>query len=101
MNLSGEIIISTCQTKFKVMSAPPLSGTSAPDAGTFAYVDKLPVIHARGAVDPNSSDYNPNSPGGCVSVDAWKSGSCTSTPTVVSIPFFIAGLCLALSHPGA
>lgn len=49
------------------------------------------MIRANGAVDPGSPNFNPNSPGGCVSVDAWKSGFCPSTPTVVSIPFFVAG----------
>jgi FtsP/CotA-like multicopper oxidase with cupredoxin domain len=54
-------------------------------------VDNIPVIHANGTVDPNSPNYNPNTPGGCSSVDAWKSGTCRSTPTVVRIPFFVSG----------
>ena len=94
VNLSGENHNAHMhQTKFHVISAPPESGTSSPpDVGSEpVYVDNIPVIHANGVVDPNSPDYNPNSPGGCLSVDAWKSGACRSTPTVVSIPFFVAG----------
>ena len=94
VNLSGENHnFHIHQTKFHVISAPPESGTSSPpDVDSKpVYVDNIPVIHANGAVDPNSPAYNPNSPGGCLSVDAWKSGACRSTPTVVSIPFFVAG----------
>lgn len=92
VNLSGENHnFHMHQTKFQVLAAPPESGTSAPSNGPFAYVDNVPVIHANGTVDENSPKFNPNSPGGCLSADAWRSGACPSTPTVVSIPFFVAG----------
>ncbi len=94
VNLSGETHnFHIHQTKFQVISAPPQSGTQSPPEidGTRAYVDNVPVVHANGTVNPNSIGYNVNSPGGCLSVSAWKNGACPSTPTVVSIPFFIAG----------
>jgi L-ascorbate oxidase len=94
VNLSGESHnFHMHQTKFKVRSEPPESGTSPPFniGGTSVFVDNIPVIHANGTVDPNSPNYNPNTPGGCLSVDAWKSGTCRSTPTVVRIPFFVSG----------
>ena len=59
--------------------------------GSRVMLDNVPVIHADGTLDPNSPYYNPNSPGGCNSVDDWKSGACKSKPTIVSIPFYVAG----------
>ncbi len=94
VNLSGEDHnFHMHQTKFTVVSAPPLSGTTPPSAigGEPVTIDNVPVVHANGAIDPKSINYNPNSPGGCLSVAAWKSGACQSVPTVVSIPFFVAG----------
>ena len=92
VNLSGENHnFHIHQTKFQVVAEPPESGTKAPSNGAFAHIDNVPVIHANGAVDPNSPNFNKNSPGGCLSVDDWKSGACRSTPTVVRIPFFVAG----------
>lgn len=89
VNLSGENHnFHIHQTKFEVLSVPGVSGTASP---THAYVDNIPVVHANGAVNPKSANFNPNSPGGCLSVDAWKTGACPSTPTLVSIPFFVAG----------
>jgi L-ascorbate oxidase len=94
VNLSGENHnFHIHQTKFSVISAPPQSGTRPPTnvGGVPASVDNVPVIHANGSLDSNSPNYNPNTPGGCLDATAWKSGACQSTPTVVSIPFYVAG----------
>ena len=94
VNLSGENHnFHMHQAKFTVLSAPTQSGTRPPAiiGGSPAYVDNVPVIHANGALDPNSGSFDANSPGGCANVTAWKTGACQSTPTVVTIPFFVAG----------
>ena len=83
------------QTKFQVLSIPQRrqDGTTVPlvVAGNAALVDNVPVLHATGSTNPNSPKYDPNSPGGCSSVADWKNGLCHSTPTVISIPFYVAG----------
>jgi FtsP/CotA-like multicopper oxidase with cupredoxin domain len=78
VNLSGENHnFHMHQTKFSVISASAQSGTRPPSnvGGIPVYLDNVPVIHANGSVDPNSPNYNPNSPGGCLSPDAWKTGA--------------------------
>ena len=74
------------QTKFRVVSMPAQDGTVVPGKveGTTVRLDNVPVLHATGG-------SNPNSPGGCAGPDEWKSGVCKSTPTVVDIPFYVAG----------
>jgi L-ascorbate oxidase len=94
VNLSGENHnFHIHQTKFSIISAPPQSGTRPPTnvGGVPASVDNVPVVHANGTLDPGSPNYNPNTPGGCLSAAAWKSGACQSIPTVVTIPFYVAG----------
>ena len=94
VNLSGENHnFHIHQTKFTVLSIPPLSGTVSPPSvgGSPVYVDNIPVVHANGATNPTSPNYDATSPGGCASVDIWKSGACPSTPTVIQIPFFVSG----------
>jgi hypothetical protein len=94
VNLSGENHnFHMHQTKFTVVSAPAQSGTRPPVVigGAPAYVDNVPVVHANGTLDPNSPSFDPDSPGGCANAAAWKAGTCQSTPTVVTIPFFVAG----------
>ncbi len=74
------------QTKFKVVSMPTQNGTSiqAGNNGQPVLLDNIPVVHATGGSSAVSS-------GGCASVSEWKNGACNSTPTVVDIPFYVAG----------
>jgi len=70
------------QTKFRVLSAAEIDGTSVPGR-VFAQgvlMDNVPLVHA----DSASND-------GCASVDDWRAGRCTAHPATVDIPFAIAG----------
>ncbi len=94
VNLSGENHnFHMHQTKFSVVSMPSESGATSPSEidGSSVFLDNIPVVHANGATDPSSPYFDANSPGGCSSVELWKRGICRSTPTIVKIPFFVAG----------
>lgn len=96
VNLSGEDHnFHIHQTKFSVVSMPGMAqaNTSVPATveGSNVMLDNVPVIHASGSTDSTNPYYNMSSPGGCKSVADWKSSACPSTPTVVTIPFYVAG----------
>ena len=98
VNLSGEDHnFHLHQVKFSVFSTPSQNGTTIPTdiLAKSVTLDNVPVVHATGGSSTTS-------PGGCANPEEWKSGVCKSTPTVVDIPFAIAGTyvyhCHILEH---
>jgi L-ascorbate oxidase len=66
------------QTHFRILSSAEVAGTAVPGTllGDGVMVDNVPLLHADGT---------------CNTVQDWRNGACTAHPTVVEIPFTVAG----------